>query len=1321
MLASRRYTDKRNFILQTTQKVFSQMIMWIVVIPLLLHLSSVIDCSIYVYSTRENSSVQDYDCVDHQFTPYCRRPLQPVLLQQDDEFHRCYHDGIHHSFRSLRSNKIEIHTVLQYWKSTIDKVDQYAHYVRQPINAKEGDTELCECVNPQSFGKNCEYLLPFGTSLTDVINAKFELSSKKLMYVGEIVCYTTLKCNFGLLCLDWRDVCDGQQQCMSGLDEENCDKLEFNECEDDEYRCMNGMCIPDEYFLDGEYDCMDMSDEKEPFDDSQCPYQSASMECDDRVCLRDQWSCSDGQCIKQRLAVTVSMNDMIHCANRRDQFFWCERVNGEDLWTEPNGRCTENAPIATNRKPNYCHHLLWCASWRSPKKLCSCRNDKDGCMQLYRKNCSTFGLIPYLDDGLLAPYLLQYFSISHNSPFAPLIYVLNGTIKCRGQLTRFTHEVSSNVLWRSAMFTGSLACNHASARVNSSNEEHYRSCHDDSRTFNNRSYHWLDLCQTCSECFSAYRINDGFRNTQGIYDENQEDNVVSKSCANVRRHRFRCSKKQATCLPPIALAPVRSRCDNADALSNSFQMGIATTECNERSRAHCRFLRRYIEASWNSVNATDQNLENWQLKKVSCRSYCDTFQDTISNDDENATLCQSLWICNPEEWQCYTGQCIDYAWVLDGEWDCPDGSDEETIFAIGYSASHPNQKWLTNASLINKYKELHGNYLLTMLCDGAIAYECFQPQRSHPSNCSEPCSANASTTDNPTGCVLEYDREYVFAYCFRTLIGFGQEFECPSTNMSTVQTFTFRRRCSITLNGTNEYDNDEIGQLLIKRQDVTCWNGKVKSRARCNGYDGCTHGEDEFLCGQEDLKDKQVLKVKQASVKAQMKQLRLPQFPANSIDSSDSNRSTSEQMATSTLPPPMISLSSDLLLLLNSCNRGVPIWAHNGSLLCLCPPQYHGDQCQFHSDRIMLLTHVNYTHSDYIQSMKSGIVHKFLVLLLFNHQVISSKEFQLQPATEITTHRKQAIYLHYSRLAHHMQAKRDRYFNRSNIIHEHHFSIHIEAYELKPNLRPRRFAVWRYPIFFDYLPVYRFATILRFLPRSDDDPCRSNPCGRNEECYRVQNQKSQHLCLCKSGFSGLNCTEIDSKCSDKFCSPNATCHSGYQGLTNGEEWAYCICPRGHFGHRCALSSGKCSEGPCLNGGTCLQGSKPNEFECECTEKYYGETCNKAKLPHYLALKRNPNLEYEAVVVQYVQIDFPVLELKVVSQRAYRQLPENLIYYHAGVLLPEVVVAKLHQGDRFDIHLISLRMNEMSIRANASISDHNRCRTAQSLSLDRKCR
>ena len=54
---------------------------------------------------------------------------------------------------------------------------------------------------------------------------------KSSQLYGDVICYETFECNSGLLCLDWRDICDGIQQCMSGIDEDMCDKLEFNECD----------------------------------------------------------------------------------------------------------------------------------------------------------------------------------------------------------------------------------------------------------------------------------------------------------------------------------------------------------------------------------------------------------------------------------------------------------------------------------------------------------------------------------------------------------------------------------------------------------------------------------------------------------------------------------------------------------------------------------------------------------------------------------------------------------------------------------------------------------------------------------------------------------------------------------------------------------------------------------------------------------------------------------------------------------------------------------------------------------------------------------
>ncbi|CAF2840950.1 unnamed protein product [Rotaria sp. Silwood2] len=188
---------------------------------------------------------------------------------------------------------------------------------------------LCECTDSLLFGKNCEYFLPEGTTSEEIIAWEVQMKtidSWQMQLFGDSVCYTTLSCNTGLLCLDWRDICDGVQQCMSGDDETNCDKLEFNDCDDDEYRCMNGMCIPDEYFLDGDYDCSDLSDEKQVFNDMKCTLQKASVQCDDQMCSLDEWSCGDGQCITDRIAFQDSGRNKTakECNNLRDQYYMCE-------------------------------------------------------------------------------------------------------------------------------------------------------------------------------------------------------------------------------------------------------------------------------------------------------------------------------------------------------------------------------------------------------------------------------------------------------------------------------------------------------------------------------------------------------------------------------------------------------------------------------------------------------------------------------------------------------------------------------------------------------------------------------------------------------------------------------------------------------------------------------------------------------------------------------------------------------------------------------------------------------------------------------------
>jgi hypothetical protein len=71
--------------------------------------------------------------------------------------------------------------------------------------------------------------------------------------------------------------------------------LEMNECEDDEYRCANGMCIPEEYWIDGTFDCMDWTDELRTIVSSGTVCFSVSAtDCDEHLCTYNQWSCGDG-------------------------------------------------------------------------------------------------------------------------------------------------------------------------------------------------------------------------------------------------------------------------------------------------------------------------------------------------------------------------------------------------------------------------------------------------------------------------------------------------------------------------------------------------------------------------------------------------------------------------------------------------------------------------------------------------------------------------------------------------------------------------------------------------------------------------------------------------------------------------------------------------------------------------------------------------------------------------------------------------------------------------------------------------------------------
>jgi len=239
--------------------------------------------------------------------------------------------GIIWNFSTLKDNSINTDDLMR-WRTPFEIVEDYASYL--DTNSKDGF--ICNCTRDR-IGSACQYML-FSDQPTIAEVLKKQLRNPHLRDTALFTCLVdSVECNAGLLCLEWRQVCDGIVNCDNGADEAGCDVLEFQKCASDEFQCRNSMCIPTEFLFDGAIDCMDSSDEqeltkiRESF--STCSVKP-TMDCDERLCRKDQFSCGDGQCIH--------WSNVIHhqksCANARDSAYHCEAAG---LITMSSGVCSQ--------------------------------------------------------------------------------------------------------------------------------------------------------------------------------------------------------------------------------------------------------------------------------------------------------------------------------------------------------------------------------------------------------------------------------------------------------------------------------------------------------------------------------------------------------------------------------------------------------------------------------------------------------------------------------------------------------------------------------------------------------------------------------------------------------------------------------------------------------------------------------------------------------------------------------------------------------------------------------------------------------------------
>ena len=999
----------------------------------------------------------------------------------------------------------------------------------------------------------------------------------------------------------------------------------MNRCDEDEYRCENGMCIAEELFLDGELDCLDWSDEMRIKDHQGCSQESVTSECDDHLCPPNQRSCGDGECISDRFAFQES-SISFGCMSGRDQHFICETHSTKLQWTMPNGRCFRGKGYVTSlvmrgSAEELCEYLLKCALSRGGEKGCLCNSTRQ-CVETLQRACP-LSHIGYPRGAVVTPYTFFFYNHTRNwSKKQPDFLLINGTVRCQGSLVSVTKFIPFDVNLDARRLIENHFCrpfqpNSISSEIDSRDRQCY---HVNEST---------DQCSEWNQCLSITRIKDGQENCLNGKDElDQTQMEIEKSCARVRRHRFRCSDKDVTCLSVIRMGDGFDQCQNgSDELWIGMRRALFSTKCNGRAQNECSLLRRYIDQSSKSVNGN----EALTKIKLPFRSFCDTFEDLERREDENLLECEQQWLCPEDQWQCQTGQCIDNNWFEDWEWDCPDASDEHGKF------NSTTQKVLQGAS---QHNFTNRSYFIPSACSQSHPFLCLSANATQQGLS---CFNLSQISDGHIDCAGAIDERNILPDYSRSSI-LGYHFLCRSTNRS----IPYYRHC---LTENDRCPNRSDDQHWCDRQnrpwdcsdpkDFICLDGKCIRQGRCNWRLECSFAEDEYMCDYESMYFttlRPYRKSKRFSQETKANVLRFSPYPLDANITRAKFHSITKKSNTA---------SSSSSLSPYWCNRGlgVLISTKTDSINCFCPPQYFGDKCEYHADRLSVLLHLDLSQSTYADKNHPEILLKLVVLLVFNGEVLDRDRFHLYPYAQITEtiKKKKKFISHfaYPRSFSALEQRHQRFFNRSSLLDARRpFSIRIELYRTRVQEEPALIAVWNYPITFDYLPVSRLAQILRLTSSSVTErgnPCSSHPCHPNQRCHPLMNSKSQYICLCKTNFTGENCSEEDQRCLQGYCPSGSLCQANSRSSL-----PYCLCPSNRFGQRCSIKHDLCFSNPCLNNGSCFPDSQPDRVICLCTKEYSGSRCQQKRASIHLSL--STNLPCLGAVIQFFDIDTSLLVL-----------------------------------------------------------------------------
>ena len=616
---------------------------------------SLVSSQIFLYDTRPASmrlSQSRFNCLqysnlqDWRFVitlEYCLRPSDTDEYEFfDDSLPTDGHQRF--TFQQLSNLNITAEDLLQ-WSTSADLAEDYQYYLNHN-DTRLTSQEVFHCTPPW-FGPRCQYsfVLKNRRNSFDLIERLIQMKMKtKLSYNDSYVtCYIPLNCTYDgqPICLQWNQICDGRVDCIDGGEDElSCFALEMNECENDEYRCHNGLCIPQKFVGDGTAECLDRSDILTHTDreDNSIDVNVREFIWKEQGCRPGQrsFTCGDGRCVR----------DFETCRNGRDHII--------NTWISSGASLTKQ-----------CRIIMIC--------LTKIMDQVDGisCQSFFQStpinesimHCDSiirFPIKPVLLHHIYFLYQRQHLlTNSTGGAFIPA-YICYDARLCEHLQPSFQHHHLSCRTADQMGLNSSITYPTWLSIINTI-RPHFDGC----MLFKRNASSSLYCCRNSSKCISRHRIVDGIVDCPYRDDEQ----AFELSCSIHNQHRFRCENEQQcrSLLYPADVCPPRRFLDLKDILFQEI--------CNRIPQTKPQLID-------GSIHTDETECHEWACSNVYTR--CDHYWNCPNGEDERNCPSSLQKACPIGRLAClsvlnYTMICLAGEKVSDGVMDCLGGADEESV------------------------------------------------------------------------------------------------------------------------------------------------------------------------------------------------------------------------------------------------------------------------------------------------------------------------------------------------------------------------------------------------------------------------------------------------------------------------------------------------------------------------------------------------------------------------------------------------------------------------------------------------------------------